>query len=643
MTDAGPRLLVPIAVEALVVGANAAQTTWANITPNFGLMEFGLTLGADLEPAPFATSPTMPRGVHLRWALPDGLTHGVQGQAVAVAELENRSVKAIRLLNGGFGYVPAAPPVVTMTGGGGAGATARAVVDSTGVVTSIQVVTGGAAYDAPPTVAIGSSDAIRYPKIPNRWFVLRSRADDQARRVTLASWVVVSDVLSHNEYGRIVQGTLPLTYRDQLRAGRISPTLRQALNDQLGLSIVVEAVLAPASNAANVWTLNNITSYYSIEVRAQDLLVLGQAAVSWPTISQPDPYAVFPPYEYLGRAWPYPLWDGAHPPEAETNLTAIGPGDPSFAASYPNSRSVLGFYDDLKDLPNGGRVTYTVAGWYADPADNPLAGAATPEQWAERMDELRWCVKQDPGGYPPTALCDSAPGGAAGAAAAALPRDVLCQGMVYDIDWKGPNANYASGVPTKRPDIALGNTSVEAISALVAAKLAQEGVASLPDGVGIEELLEAFLYDVLDLLTQPDGLIRLEQVFHEKTFAQLPGETLWGVMLRQTESAETREDQTAGAPFPPDVSEMLSRVNTLQAASTQKLAELRSLQWEMYSAWFRKAMLDQAPLGGVADAQRASFSEFEHPPVHIPREEIEARFRAAAPTAAAAAVAITPA
>jgi len=619
------RLLVPMTVEALLVGQPDVVTA---INPRFFVMgdPYYLTLGTDIEPQPFETSTNMPPGIHVRWTLPDTLAHGVQGQAVGTAVLTGGAVTSVTLLNGGFGYDPAVPPLVMFSGGGGAGASARAIVGSDGIMTSIEVLTGGMGYEAAPTVEIGSSDEIRYPEIPNRWFVLRSHADNSTRKVTMKSWVVVSDTLSGNMIGRIVEGTLPLSLQSQLKSGTITPALRDAMNT-LGLSVSASATLDQPYGVSNLWYIFDQPVSYSIEVRTNDLLVLGTETVSWPRIPEPDPYKADRLYAYLGRTWPYSMWDGGSPPQAENRLTAIGPGDPTFAAAYPNSRSVLGFFDNMSDLPSG-RVTYMVAGWYSKPAGNPLWGADTAEKWAARMTELRWCMKQDPGGYPPASICGVTEEETTGAAAE-LPQDVLLQGMVYDVGWTGPATKYPSGVPAGKPDIAVGNTAAEALSALVASKI--------PEDPAIEELLEAFMYDALDLLQQPDGMILLEQAFHAKMFGNRPSETIWGLMEKQTESAEVRHDKSLGAPFPPDVSAALTRTNEVQAAFDRKEAELRSLQWETYSAWFRYVLAGRDPTV-VATLHQDLFTHFEAP---RPQPAEARRLRDA--DSAAAGIPITPA
>lgn len=66
-----------------------------------------------------------------------------------------REVRSINILYGGEGYTSA--PTVTITGGGGIGATAQAVV-SGGAVTSVTITSGGSGYTSAPTVTISNAD-----------------------------------------------------------------------------------------------------------------------------------------------------------------------------------------------------------------------------------------------------------------------------------------------------------------------------------------------------------------------------------------------------------------------------------------------------------------------------------------------------
>lgn len=67
------------------------------------------------------------------------------------------------------------------------------------------------------------------------------------------------------------------------------------------------------------------------------------------------------------------------------DLSAVSSGDPSFAAFYPNSRSLFGFQDTLSDVkitPNDPpiNILYEVAGWFSNPGSDPLYNGKTKEQ-----------------------------------------------------------------------------------------------------------------------------------------------------------------------------------------------------------------------------------------------------------------------
>jgi len=72
-------------------------------------------------------------------------------------------------------------------------------------------------------------------------------------------------------------------------------------------------------------------------------------------------------------------------------LTAVGYGEESFASFYPNCSTVFGHYDDLADLigynPATSTVAYHVAGWYGNPADEPLAADPTGARFGWRIPQ----------------------------------------------------------------------------------------------------------------------------------------------------------------------------------------------------------------------------------------------------------------
>jgi len=75
-TATQPRLLVPIDIEALVVGQAASGSEWVDLTPDFRGVYRNQFLGAQFESQTSSVRPDLLEpGIHLHWALPDGLMH----------------------------------------------------------------------------------------------------------------------------------------------------------------------------------------------------------------------------------------------------------------------------------------------------------------------------------------------------------------------------------------------------------------------------------------------------------------------------------------------------------------------------------------------------------------------------------------
>ena len=75
-------------------------------------------------------------------------------QAKGVARVENGLVTQINLIDQGYGYNNTLPPI-TLFGGGGTGAEARAIVEK-GNVTGVNITRGGSGYSSTPTVLIAA-------------------------------------------------------------------------------------------------------------------------------------------------------------------------------------------------------------------------------------------------------------------------------------------------------------------------------------------------------------------------------------------------------------------------------------------------------------------------------------------------------
>ncbi len=175
------------------------------------------------------------------------------------------------------------------------------------------------------TRGIHHGEQTRFPALPNRWLVTRSRESGSKNWVAEETWVVESDyVLPLPEKGDKNYEEYALAERD--RSGAISYFYRE---------------IAPDSAE---------------------------------------------PFRYVGRQLPLGDWlnEKPKPPSssffpADKPLTALGYGEIAFAAFYPNCHSVFGFYDGGA-LDKESEYQYEVIGWHShdshDPVTRLLLGAA---------------------------------------------------------------------------------------------------------------------------------------------------------------------------------------------------------------------------------------------------------------------------
>ncbi|PON15543.1 hypothetical protein C2W62_23250 [Candidatus Entotheonella serta] len=224
----------------------------------------------------------------------------------------------------------------------------------------------------------------------------------------------------------------------------------------------------------------------------------GQYPVTLPvkTVSSDDP-----DFRYVGRWQAVEGWMESTPPPDESfraltgsELTPVVSGVVSFAAFYPNCRSVFGFYDQLADVTEPGPMSmnlmYTVVGWFRQAENDPLHhGSSLPEL----QDMYHWTFEQS----------------------SAQPIYILYHGTIQDIVWN-PDTHYIYGQPSCQPipaTVAIGNNPAEALSAYFKDQLH-------PHVPFFETLLTAFQLGLLNTFKQPqaDQLAQLEAALHQHEF-----------------------------------------------------------------------------------------------------------------------------
>lgn len=196
-------------------------------------------------------------------------------------------------------------------------------------------------------------------------------------------------------------------------------------------------------------------------------------------------------WRYLGRS--YSLSDGPGQDkygEYLEKLTAVGAGDPMFAAYYPSCSSVFGFYDDLRDVPLNTSVSYFVVGYYGDAADDRFSRVKTAEDFRKLLAEMNFSV---PSAGEPCSGC-------------------VLFGEISGILWKGTEEEY-DAPSAGEIRVAVGNTSAEALSAAVVHTMGLNGDA--------ERFLTALQYDLADSAELSDGNYKIDDEIFLRQFHRL--------------------------------------------------------------------------------------------------------------------------
>lgn len=265
-------------------------------------------------------------------------------------------------------------------------------------------------------------------------------------------------------------------------------------------------------------------------------------------------------FRYLGRLYSYEEWlaSGGRGTYWD-NLTALGYGIPDFAASYPNCQKVFGFLDDTLNQESAETtVSYSVTGWYANPADDPLYGQTIN------------------GSSNPFGWIFNAPAGQS-------PEFTLCQGFVYGLPWRPWNAYFPGFQVSIAPDIAIGNTPADAFSALATTKV---DPAEFPNA---QTVLDALQLGVLPWLDQPGGTARLEEALFNDSFAATAGGTVW--QLEPKESGGAPEAQAALEATDETLAGALEQLNELQRSYDVQAGRALSLQLQIFADWNKYMLL----------------------------------------------------
>jgi len=301
-----------------------------------------------------------------------------------------------------------------------------------------------------------------------------------------------------------------------------------------------------------------------------------RTAVAWvvqsDAIGNSDPVTGGAPYiqpnsatlqpTYVGQVVSLSNWTEPNPPELF--LTAVAPGNTTFASFQPYCQNVFSIYDPLAGIPSQDILSYLIAGWYSNEGDDIVGSWQTGKgSFKEFLYKAGWEIANN------------------------TSKDSSTWAIYHSMTW-GLQWDLNGPAPTNAPqpanlNISLGNTTVDALTTLIRAQAQAAGKGSTID----PDLLEALQYGLLPHYDQPDTAYELKEAIEKSWFSSLTGGYSWEIV-------DVPVDPSDDDPPPPISREersieeaWLAELNQVQETYDQNVEILAQLQWNLYQTWWK--------------------------------------------------------
>jgi len=272
------------------------------------------------------------------------------------------------------------------------------------------------------------------------------------------------------------------------------------------------------------------------------------------------------PFRFMGRSYELARQKRNETAEYYPMLTAVGYGEPTFAAFYPNCYSVFGFYDEEYSGEKD-RRQYYLMGWYNDPRLDVLQTRVKNANDLETI--FRWTI--DPKGQE-------------------FPTRMICYARLV----------LGEVIPTlrdQRVSIAVGNNGTEALSACMGRKLHGKAAKAIA-----EDHLEAMQLSAALEHRRLDVGAKFLEARHENGFTAVPGGTLWTVIAQSpTQDAADAAKSPTEVTLPRELAGLLNVLNKRQAEYDRACHKIESLRIQLFSDWY-KYMLCMYPPADTRDS-----------------------------------------
>ncbi|MCB0184088.1 MAG: hypothetical protein KDE31_07485, partial [Caldilineaceae bacterium] len=303
---------------------------------------------------------------------------------------------------------------------------------------------------------------------------------------------------------------------------------------------------------------------------------------------------------HVGRVRPYAEWlADSSAAERWEGLTAVGYGEPTFAAFYPNCHSLFGWHDADYQAAVPAGLQYDVLGWYHSAEQDYLqclvaeAKVTTPEQFAQLLQsQAAW------------RLLDAAP---------TFPTQMICYArLTFTAGLQPTDAPRVQRSQPPKLRIAVGNTGTEALAAHLAAQNAAR-----------DDLRARQLEDKLDAIAATEQLEQivldlgphLKEVRHTNGFRAVPAGLRW--TIRQESNAAENAAAITQARLAPstrvrgrrvsrqvvwtDLAQALTLLNQRQAAYDRAQEELAAARTQLFADWYKYMLCAYPPDAALDD------------------------------------------
>ncbi len=295
------------------------------------------------------------------------------------------------------------------------------------------------------------------------------------------------------------------------------------------------------------------------------------------------------PFRHLGRTVPRsgnPYREDTSTFEYLAKLTAVGYGEPSFSAFYPNCHSVFGFQDT--EIQPGGQPTYDIVGWHDRQEDAFLAywQHSEPEMPLAKIlaEKVNWQLPEG---------ADEVHADTQIALFARLEHGAL-----------GTSSNTQPETLAPQATVTLANTGREALAALLAHQVAAEVPAAERAAriAKLEDQLESiFFMDDLDQ-QQLDIGPRFREARHAQGFNAEPGERLYEIKLENVEIAGNADSGLPAAPkLPAEIAALLQELNSRMQAFDQACFRRDALREQLFVDWYKYMLCAYPPQDSIVD------------------------------------------